>query len=99
MNKYRKADFTQTSQQFFCDNCDERMAFVMQFEKNGEQFILPLSSVLECLFCAEQAGEVPPLDADWWIELSLLYPTVRDLYDRRPSYENIQTNSSRSSST
>lgn len=47
-----------------CDVCEEALLFAMR--DNYHEFSITLSTVLECLRAAEQAGEVPPLPNDWW---------------------------------
>lgn len=78
-----KGNYHEVCRRFFCESCDERLAFVLKSAHGKDEFILPLSTVLECIFCAEQAGEVPPLEPDWWMQLETLYPTVRDMVNRK----------------
>ncbi len=56
-----------TGQSPECDVCNEALLFAMK--DNYHQFSITLSTVLECLRAAEQAGEVPPLPSDWWYQV------------------------------
>ena len=52
--------------------------------------MLPLTTVLECLYYAEKRGEVPEIDEFWWLELSRRYDKIGRLFSpgREPDFIN-----------
>ena len=88
MSGNEKVNFNGEFEQFFCDNCDEFMAFKLHQGKHS--FMLPLTTVLECLYYAEKRGEVPEIDEFWWLQLSRRYEKIGRLFSpgREPDFIN-----------
>ena len=63
-NQRMRLDMDNPPERQICDNCDEQLVFALQ-DKNTT-FSVGISTILQCLYCAESEGCVPPLPQDWW---------------------------------
>ena len=71
-------------QQKFPDCCDDTLVFGMRDQHH--EFGLGLTAVLACPHYAEQEGEVPALDHDWWTQLYNRYPSLQQLTAERGAF-------------
>lgn len=76
MNKFDKATLANKAsiediEHPNCIECDEPLYFALK--DNHHSFSLPLSTLLECLKFAEDEGVIPPIDSEWWVQVSNLY--------------------------
>lgn len=66
-----------------CQNCETHVRFELFGHKMPEGLSIDLSTVPVCLSLAEQAGHIPPLPTEWWIEtkghLQLAIPSLDTL--------------------
>ncbi len=63
----------QESENIACNNCSEPVIF--HLKDNTHEFTMSLSTVLECLAFAVQAGELPKLPFDWIAKVDKLCDT------------------------
>ena len=67
-----RAKFQEKTEEPYCQSCGEELIFGMK--DNYHEFSLGLSTVLECLFVAEQNGSVPKIPSEWRILVFNRYP-------------------------
>jgi hypothetical protein len=61
----------QEPQKSVCDNCDNSLMFLMK--DNYHEFFVGIVTILDCLKKAEEAGEVPKLPTNWWLQIYQRY--------------------------
>lgn len=59
---------TQNFEKISCANCGESLIFAMR-DKNGNEFSIGLSIILQCLKQAENEQCVPKIPNEWWINV------------------------------
>jgi len=63
----KRAEFIANSQIIQeCEICDEPIIFALA-TKNGENFSVGLTTILECLKIAEKEYHIPPIDSKFWL--------------------------------
>lgn len=62
-----RTKFQNKTEEPYCQSCGESLVFGMK--DNYHEFSLGLSTVLECLFVAENQGHLPKLPEEWWIRI------------------------------
>ena len=71
-NFNKRAKLIQNSENQICDTCDDTMIFSLATEK-GDNFSIGLSTILQCLQIAENEGNIPEINLDWWTTVTNRY--------------------------